>query len=144
MKNTILYLSILCIVLASSCNVSKKAAKIPEKVQDPYMTFDNPNHDFGTIKAGEQKTHIYTFTNTHKSDITLELVSGCDCTTLIYDEGKTYKPGEQGTIKATFDSNKEEERGELNKTIDILLANVNPETGYQIIKEVRYKLDLVD
>lgn len=147
-KNTFFYLSLFFISLSllSSCNTTKKAqqatAPVAEIVKDPYMTFDNPDHDFGTMKAGEQKTHIYRFTNTHSGDITLELVSGCHCTDIEYDEGKVYKPGETGTIKATFDSNREEERGLLEKTIDILLENTDPKTGYQIIKEVRFKLVL--
>jgi len=137
----------LSLSLLNSCNTSKKAKATAQKLEipkDPYITFDNPDHDFGTMKAGEQKTHVYIFTNTNAGDVTLELVSGCHCTDLEYDEGKTYKPGETGTIKATFDSNREEERGELNKTIDILLENTDPKTGYQIIKEVRFKLVLED
>ena len=147
-QSKFLYLAALFVFLlsASSCNTTKKAqtsTPVTEVTKDPYMTFDNPNHDFGTIKVGEQKTHVYTFTNTHPSDITLELVSGCHCTDIEYDSGKTYKPGETGTIKATFVSNREEERGVLNKTIDILLENTD-ERGYQIIKEVRFKLNLLD
>ncbi len=149
-KNTFFYLSFLFISLslASSCNTTKKAQQasppIVEIVKDPYMTFDNPDHDFGTMKVGEQKTHVYRFTNTHPTDITLELVSGCHCTDIEYDSGKTYKPGETGEIKATFVSDREEERGAMNKTIDILLENTSPETGYQVIKEVTFKLVLED
>ena len=131
-----------CALCLTGCDASKKAQA--QMVKDPYMTFDNPDHDFGTVKVGETKTHVYTFTNTFDKDITVELVSGCDCTDIVYDEGKTYKPGEQGTIKATFVSNREEERGDLEKTIDILLENVDPKTGYQIIKEVRYKVRVID
>ncbi len=149
-KNSFSCLSFLfiCLVVLNGCNTTKKAQQTPvpvaEIVKDPYMTFDSPDHDFGTMKAGEQKSHVYRFTNTNAGDITLELVSGCHCTDLEYDEGKTYKPGETGTIKATFDSNREEERGALKKTIDILLENTDPKTGYQIIKEVRFTLVLED
>ncbi|MFT4664096.1 MAG: hypothetical protein ACI8YQ_002526 [Polaribacter sp.] len=149
-KNTFFYLSFLFISLSltSSCNTAKKAQQVStpvaEIVKDSYMNFDSPDHNFGTMKAGEQKTHIYRFTNTYTSDITLELVSGCHCTDIEYDEGKVYKPGETGAIIATFDSNREEERGALTKTIDILLENTDPKTGYQIIKELRFKLILED
>ncbi len=109
---------------------------------DPYMTFEKPFVDFGTVKVGENPSFIYKFTNTGKEDITIELVSGCDCTDLVWPEGKTFKPGESGQIEATFISKKEDSRGELNKTIDILLENVNPTNGYQVIKEIKYRLIL--
>ncbi|HHS95221.1 MAG TPA: DUF1573 domain-containing protein [Phaeodactylibacter sp.] len=132
-------------MMLSGCDASKNAiAQDPPKPKDPYMTFDNVDHDFGTVKVGESVSHTYTFTNTHKEDITVELISGCDCTDIVYDEGKTYKPGEQGTIKVTFVSTREEERGQLEKTVDILLTNTDPKTGYQIIKEVRYTVNLVE
>jgi peptidoglycan-associated lipoprotein len=136
-------ITLLTFLLLTGCGGSKKAVT-PEIAKDPYMTFDNPDHDFGTIKVGEKRTHVYSFTNTHSGDIVVELVSGCQCTDVEYDKGKAYKPGETGTIKATFDSNKEEERGALNKTIDILLENTDPKTGYQIIKELRYKVTVLD
>ena len=87
---------------------------------------------------------VYKFINTGTEDITIELVTGCDCTDLEWPEMKTFKPGEGGTISATFVSTREEERGELEKTIDILLTNVDSTTGYQIIKEVKYKINLVE
>ena len=119
-----------------------KSSQPVQKVLDPYMTFDKTFIDFGQVKVGEKPSHIYKFTNTGKENVVIELVSGCDCTDLVWPEGKTFKPGESGEIKVTFDSNREEDRGELNKTIDILLENTDPKTGYQIIKEIKYKLIL--
>jgi hypothetical protein len=136
-------ITLLFFTLTTGCGGGKKAVA-QAIVKDPYMTFDNPDHDFGTVKVGEKRTHVYSFTNTYSGDIVVELVSGCHCTDVEYNKGKIYKPGETGTIKATFDSNKEEERGALNKTIDILLENADPKTGYQIIKELRYKVMVVD
>jgi len=133
---------LLSISLIFSCNTSKTAKNaLP---LDPYMTFETPLHDFGTIKKGEKKMHIFKFTNTGKEDIIIELVSGCHCTDLEWPEMKTFKPGESGEIKATFDSMKEDVLGPHEKVIDILLVNTNPTNGYQIIKEAKYKLLLVE
>lgn len=66
------------------------------------------------------------------------MVSGCECSEIIYDEGATYKPGEKGEIKVIFHS-KDEKPGEANKTLDIILENINPRTGYQWIFELKYR-----
>lgn len=133
-------LSTLLMLCLFACKTTQTT---PIKVnQDPYMTFDETFVDFGKIKVGDKPEHVYKFTNTAKEDIVIELVSGCDCTDLEWPEGKTFKPGESGGIKVVFDSTREEDRGELNKTIDILLVNTDPKTGYQIIKEIKYRLIL--
>jgi len=109
----------------------------PQKVKGLSLTFDKETHDFGRVKKGDDVTHTYQFTNTGDEDITVELISGCECSEIIYDEGATYKPGEKGKVKVIFHS-AEEDKGRLNKTLDILLENINPKTGYQYIFELRY------
>ena len=101
------------------------------------MTFKEEFHDFGRVKKGNKVEHTFKFTNTGKEAITLELVSGCECSEIIYDEGATYKAGEKGEIRVIFHSD-EEERGKVEKTLDILLENINPRTGYQYVLELRY------
>ncbi len=101
------------------------------------LTFDKEFHDFGRVKKGDTAEYTYKFTNTGDEDITLELVSGCDCSQITYDEGATYKPGEKGKINVIFHS-KDEEKGKRQKTLDILLENINPKTGYQYIFELKY------
>jgi len=129
----------------TSCDTAKKVTSTtPTIVKDPYLTFEQPFVDFGEINVGENKSFTYKFTNTGVEDVTIELVSGCECTDLDWPMGKTFKPGESGSIKATFISGREEDRGELKKTIDILLVNTDPKTGYQIVKEVKYRVVLKD
>lgn len=101
------------------------------------MTFDNETHDFGRVKKGENVEHTFKFTNTGDVDIIMELVSGCECSEIIYKEGAKFKPGETGEIKVIFHSD-EEEKGKVNKTLDILLENINPKNGYQFIYELKY------
>ena len=101
------------------------------------MTFKEESHDFGRVKIGDKVEHTFKFTNTGDEDITVELVSGCECSEIIYDEGATYKPGDKGEIRVIFHSD-EEEKGPVEKTLDILLENINPRTGYQYLFELRY------
>ena len=133
---------VLCLCFLYSCDTTKKVTQTVPK--DPYLTFDPSFIDFGEINVGENPSVTYAFTNTGVEDVTIELVSGCDCTDLVWPIGKTFKPGEKGEIKATFISAREEDRGELKKTIDILLVNTDPKTGYQVIKEVKYRVVLSD
>jgi len=145
--NKLKFLATFCLMtiisLSIGCN-TKKIVQKPVVPLDPYMTFKTPLYDFGTIKKGEKKTHIFEFTNTGEEDIIIELVSGCHCTELIWPEMEKFGPGESGSITAIFDSMKEEELGPHEKVIDILLTNIDAETGYQIIKEAKYKLVLVE
>ncbi len=106
-------------------------------VGHPIMKFEEFSHDFGKIVLGEDRTFIYKFTNVGDSNLEIELVSGCDCTSLEWPEAKVFKPGESGEIKATFHSSKAEEMGPVEKTIDVI-ANTNP-----IIVELKYQADII-
>ncbi len=133
----------LIFLMINACTGQKKAVK--DINIDPYMTFEQQRVDFGTVKSGERPEFIYKFKNTGSEPIKIELISGCDCTQFIdTPDGQTFLPGEEGSFKIIFKSETEEERGKLEKTIDILLENTDPKTGYQIIKEVFYELILTD
>ncbi len=106
------------------------------------MAFDKELHDFGRVKKGDKVEYTYKFTNKGTEDIILELVSGCECSKITYDEGAKYKPGESGEIKVVFNS--EDEFGKVEKTLDILLENINPKTGYQYILDVKYKANVYE
>jgi len=101
------------------------------------MTFDHTYFDFGKVKKGEKRTHVFPFTNTGDEDLEIEFVSGCECTELEWPEFETFKPGESGQIKATFDSTTED--GDVIKSIDILLEYIDPKTGYQVILDLKYR-----
>ncbi|MFT5166301.1 MAG: hypothetical protein ACI8P3_001532 [Saprospiraceae bacterium] len=89
------------------------------------------------MKKGEDVEHTFRFTNTGDVPITIELISGCECSEITYDLGATYKVGEKGEIKVVFHS-VEEELGKAEKTLDIILENTNPRTGYQYVFELGY------
>lgn len=135
--------NLFCLAILFTSNMMAQTTAQP--TPDPYMTFETPLIDFGVVKKGEVKTHVYKFTNTGKEDITIEFVSvGCECTELEAPEGETFKPGESGEITAIYYSEREEELGEHDKYFEIMLTNVDPKTGNPIIREANFKVNVVE
>ncbi len=128
----------LCVAQDDEASLSSRVAT--ENV--PIMTFENRIHNFGKIEIGEKPSYTYKFTNTGDKDLVLEFVSGCDCTEIDWPDGKTFKPGESGEIKIVFMSQKEEERGKLEKVIDIFVEGDDPVSGYPVIEQVKYLVEL--
>ncbi|HYD89976.1 MAG TPA: DUF1573 domain-containing protein, partial [Flavobacterium sp.] len=95
----------------------------------PVAKFDNKEHDFGNIKAGDKVEHVYKVTNAGTADLVIsEAKPGCGCT--VSDYTKTpIKPGETGEIKATFDS--KGKSGNVSKTITVTM---NTETPTETLK----------
>lgn len=141
MRNLLFCALISMVTMGFACNATKKAVQTTAE-QDPYMTFEPGYYDLGVIKKGEVKELIFPFTNTGKETIEIEIASGCTCSKIIAPEGKAIPPGGKDVIKVFYDSNLEEELGEHNKVVDILLVNTDPTTGYPIVKEVKYDLVL--
>lgn len=134
------FFSLLLLALSTFSTFSLDAQTTP----DPYLTFETPFVDFGTLKKGEVKTHIFKFTNTGKEDIKIDFVTvGCECTEVEWPETRTFKPGDSGEIKAIYDSGKEEELGEHDKYFEVILSNTDPKTGNPIIKEADFRVVVV-
>ncbi|MBR9921862.1 MAG: DUF1573 domain-containing protein [Bacteroidetes bacterium] len=106
----------------------------------PIMHFEKRFVDFGSMKQGEERTFVYEFVNLGDTPLILDLVSACDCTTLTYEEGGVFQPGEKGQIKAVFDSSEKEESEIID--IDIILGNVEPDTERPIIERLQYSFDI--
>ncbi|GAB4257689.1 MAG: OmpA family protein [Saprospiraceae bacterium] len=106
----------------------------------PIMHFEERVHDFGTVKKGEVKTHVFTFTNLGEVPLAIDIATSCDCTTLDYSTSEV-KPGESGKIKVTFDSGKKDEDETVD--VDIYLKNIDPEIGAPIFERVQYTYHLV-
>ncbi len=136
--------SLLCMAMLLTTSLVK-AQTTTQAAPDAYMTFETPLIDFGVVKKGAVKTHVYKFTNTGKEDITIEFVSvGCECTELEAPEGETFKPGESGEITAVYYSAREEELGEHDKYFEVMLTNVDPKTGNPIIREANFKVNVIE
>ena len=70
----------------------------------PKLHFDNPVHDFGSIKQGETVSTDFVFTNTGKSELNIRQTrASCGCT-VSKPEKSTLQPGESSVIKVSFNS----------------------------------------
>ena len=141
LKSIFLFILVLNLSTAFSQSAKGKtvAKSIPKK--GVHMTFDKETIPLGKMKKGDKRTFDYHFTNTGTETIEIEIVSGCDCTTLDWTR-KPIKPGERGTVNVIFDS-KEKEVTEKSVDVDIYLKNKEPKTNSQILKIVNYTFDLI-
>jgi hypothetical protein len=116
----------------------KKATTVQKKKVE--MTFDKELIHLGKVKKGDSRKFDFTFTNTGIDPIEIDIISSCDCTTLDWPR-KPIKPGQKGIINVTFDSTKKE----ISETIDIdiYLKNLDPKTGYRILKIINYDYELL-
>lgn len=105
----------------------------------PVMDFEERIVDFGTVKKGEKRHHVYEFTNSGDVDLEIEIITACDCTTLEWTETPV-KPGEKGMVDVIFDS-KEKDYGETID-IDIILKNTEPGTDLPIIERLQYAFEI--
>jgi hypothetical protein len=97
----------------------------------PQITFTKAEHDFGRLIQGEQVVHVFKFSNTGSADLLISKVSAsCGCTASKYTK-EPVKPGQEGKVEVTFDSNGQ--RGIQNKTISVL-TNGTPQTTILRVK----------
>lgn len=99
------------------------------------LEFKERHIDLGKVKRGENVKFYYEFTNTGEVDVTIDFISGCDCTEFDWPI-KTFKPGESGKIDVVFLSAKKEKSETVE--IDVLLKNVHPETKNPMMEILSY------
>lgn len=89
----------------------------------PVLVFEETDYDFGKINEGDKVTHVYKFKNTGEVPLIIQDAKpSCGCTAP--DWTKTpIPPGEEGFVKAEFDS--QGKPGAQNKTITVT-ANTWP------------------
>ena len=99
--------------------------------QLPVIEFDKLTHDFGKVTQGEKVTFNFRFKNTGKSDLLITSVNtSCGCTASEFPR-EPIKPGEQKSLRVTFDS--EGRKGIQNKTITVV-SNCQPDITVLRIK----------
>ncbi len=143
MRQSILFISLLFLLTGSiTAQVAspKSETSTAAITEGAAMTFEAPHIHIGEIKRGEKKNMEFLFTNTGTEDLKIEIVSGCECTTLDWPRSPI-KPGDTGVITALFDST-EKEKSETVE-IDINLENLDPKSGYPMFERVTYTFDLV-
>ncbi|MGA2823768.1 MAG: DUF1573 domain-containing protein [Bacteroidales bacterium] len=97
----------------------------------PSFKFVEESHDFGRILQGETVSYPFKFKNAGKSDLIIsDVSSSCGCTVLSFPKTPIH-PGQDGTIKVTFNS--EGKHGFQNKNI-VIVANTQPNTFILRIK----------
>lgn len=121
--------SIILLALIFSCGLTfAQAAKTPAKVNGPEIQFDKLTIDFGTVKVGEVKTQIVTFTNIGNKPLLLDdVISSCDCTEVEWSKAPVM-PGKKGTIKAVYTA---KNPGLISKRVTVLS---NAETDRVILQ----------
>jgi hypothetical protein len=104
------------------------------------IAYSEENIDLGKVKQGDRVTFQYEFKNIGTQDIEIDIVSGCECTTLDWPRDKI-KPGESAVINVIFDSTEKEESETVD--VDITFKNRDPKTGDQLFKILTYSFDLI-
>lgn len=93
--------------------------------------FEAENHDFGTVKEGEQATYEFKFKNVGKEPLVITNVqASCGCTTPKWSK-EPVKPGAEGVITAVYNSNGRP--GAFNKQITVT-SNAKTPTKVVYIK----------
>lgn len=136
------------ILLAFACNSKDKNASANDKqtkdslsnVQKTNAINDSANyttiewldstfHNMGKMKEGEVLDVAFKFKNTGNKPLVISSVTAsCGCTVPEQPE-KPFAPGEEGTIRAKFDSHGK--GGTQQKTVYVT-ANTKPATSYQL------------
>ncbi|MBN2893901.1 MAG: DUF1573 domain-containing protein [Bacteroidales bacterium] len=77
----------------------------PEQIlHQPKIEFEDTKFKFDTIVEGEIVEHVFKYTNTGETDLVIRQTrASCGCTAISLSK-ENVKPGESGTIKATFNS----------------------------------------
>jgi len=98
---------------------------------------DSIHSDLGKVREGQVVEVSYRFRNSGNKNLVFTSVSAsCGCTVPEKPE-KPYAPGEEGVIKAKFDS-KGRQHGDVQKEV-FVEANTNPR-----LQTLRFKVDITD
>ncbi|MHA6279896.1 DUF1573 domain-containing protein [Salinimicrobium sp. CAU 1759] len=139
MKKGILLLALIAAFNFTSCkenaadkvqaeNVEEAALRDSQNVVYPQLTFEETEHDFGTIAQGTNVEHTFTFTNTGKAPLVItNATSTCGCTVPTWTK-EPIAPGESGEMVVKFNGSGQ---NQVTKTVTI---TANTETGKEQIK----------
>lgn len=103
--------------------VSETTAEAKPEGPLPVVQFTKTEHDFGTVKEGDEVTYRYTLKNTGEAPLIIQSAQpSCGCTVPDYTKSPI-APGETGFVSAKFDT--KGKPGLQNKTITVT-ANTWP------------------
>jgi hypothetical protein len=102
-----------------------------KEIIQPIIEILESEYDFGIIKQGEKATHEYKIKNIGNSDLLITSAKGsCGCTVPEWPR-EPIKPGNEASIKVTFDS--KGKTGKQNKRVT-LMTNAIPNVKILTIK----------
>ncbi|RXJ45813.1 DUF1573 domain-containing protein [Gelidibacter gilvus] len=139
MKKLMLGVSALCLVAFMSCkedatakikseNVAEAAQRDANSGNFASVSFEETEHDFGTIKNGTPVEAIFKYTNTGSSPLVVsDIKSTCGCT-VPSDWTRQVAPGETGEFKVKFDG---KGNGVVTKSITM---TTNTERGAETVR----------
>ncbi len=91
----------------------------PEMIENPpiFTIIGDKTYDFGKVKQGDKIEYTFKFKNTGKNDLIIRKTkASCGCTAVTLGN-QIIKPGEEGSIKAIF--NTSGKSGNQNKSITV-------------------------
>ena len=139
MKKGLLLLAVVAAMAFTSCkdnaaekvkaeNVEDAAERDAQAVVYPEITFEETEHDFGTIDQGTAVEHTFKFTNTGKAPLVItNATSSCGCTVPTWTR-EPIAPGETGEMLVKFNGSGQ---NQVSKTVTI---TANTEAGTEQLK----------
>lgn len=109
-------------------NVEEAAERDAQAVVYPEISFEETEHDFGTIDQGTNVEHTFTFTNTGDAPLVItNATSSCGCTVPTWTK-EPIAPGETGEMLVKFNGSGQ---NQVTKTVNI---TANTEAGTEQLK----------
>lgn len=90
----------------------------------PILKFKDNEYQIGELKLGEKIDLVFEYKNTGESDLIIEVVTACHCTTYEYSE-EPLKPGETAKIYASYDTGAKGKTGKFREAINIICNTDN-------------------
>ncbi len=107
-------------------NIPASGFQVADSAMLPRFAFDSTRVDMGSISQGTRFEHAFRFRNVGGSQLVITDVRGsCGCTVSKDWPKQPIKPGEEGSIPVTFNS--EGRSGHQDKTVTVT-ANTRPPT----------------
>ncbi len=127
-RRLLLIVGTIFIALSACKNSDSENAASANRIVDTALytsiSFKDTIINFGTINMGEKTNILFEFTNTGSKPLYLtEVKPGCGCTVADYSKG-AIPVGGNGTITASFDSNKSHP-GSVAKNISVTANTIN-------------------
>lgn len=101
----------------------------------PVFKFDHETIDYGKIKKDSDGNRVFTFKNVGDTPLIITNAKGsCGCTVPTYDKDTPIMPGQTGTIKVKYATNRV---GRFSKTVTITSNASEPKKILRIKGEVK-------